>query len=215
MIRSSPKNMCSVRQRPIPSAPKSRARARVRRACRRSRARAAAEPRPPSRGSSRGPSFGCGGNERRTSPRYTRPVAAVDRDQVALAQHLPVEARSSWPLRSIVELLAARRRTACPCRAQRLPRGWSSRRAPSASPRRRPSRGCLRASSRRGRGSPSPALRTLDGMSASKTTRAARRAGRRVEPRAATSSRSLRVDHRMQQLVELTRVDRGRPPPPA
>ena len=59
--RSSPKNMCSVRQRPIPSAPNSRARDGVGRRCRRSRAPASrrnpsAQPRIVSKSS-----FSCGG----------------------------------------------------------------------------------------------------------------------------------------------------------
>ena len=109
--RSSPKNMCSVRQRPMPSAPSSRALA--------ASSGVSAFARTPSRRTSSAQpvsvsksSFSCGGTSG-SAPQDHLAAAAVDRDRVALAYVAPVDReRPRLERRSG----AARRppRTACP-----------------------------------------------------------------------------------------------------
>ena len=121
--RSSPKNMCSVRQRPMPSAPNSRARAAsaglsafARTFSRRS---SSAQPRIVWKSS-----FSCGGTSG-IAPTNTCAGAAVDRDHVALAQLVAAELRDR---RRRAGAPRSRRRTACPSRARRPPRARSCRR---------------------------------------------------------------------------------------
>ena len=148
-------NMCSVRQRPMPSAPNSRARA--------ASSGVSALARTPSRRiSSAQPTTGLEvlvdlRRHQRQRAREDLAGAAVDRDHVALG-----ERRARRPDGARVDVDAQRLgsppRRACPCRARRPPRARSCRRAPSARPARRARRGCRRASSPSAPGStPSPA----------------------------------------------------------
>ena len=138
-MRSPSKNICSVRQRPMPSAPKLRA-TRASAACRRWRARSCGAPRRPS------PS---GWRNRPTVPAAHRhlalqhlAVAAVDGDDVALFQR---DAAGDHGLRRHSRRGSCRRptRRACPCRARRRPHARSCRRASSGCPRPHACRGCL------------------------------------------------------------------------
>ena len=78
--------------------------------------------------------------------------AAVDREQVALAQLVRRRCVTRPRRRRRSRAPRSRRRTACPSRARRPPRARSSRRAPSGRPARGSGRGCRRASSPSGRG---------------------------------------------------------------
>ena len=132
--RSSPKNMCSVRQRPMPSAPKlARLGGVGRRVGVGAHARAGA-PRRPSRVIVAEVLAQLRRRPAAPRPSITSPRAAVDRDPVALATRScrrRVNVRASA---SICDRLRSRPRTACPCRARRPPRGRSCRRARSARP---------------------------------------------------------------------------------
>ena len=152
--RSSAMNMCSVRQRPIPCAPNSRALAAssgVSAFARTFRRRSSsAQPRIVSKSS-----LICGGTSGDGADDHAA-GAAVDRDRVALgaaacppiAQRARVEVDRQRP--------RSRRRRACPSRARRRPRARSSRRGRSGSPLPGSGRGCRRGSSPSGRGSRSP-----------------------------------------------------------
>ena len=125
--RSSPKNMCSVRQRPMPSRAELARLRRVRPRCRRSRAPSArrtssAQPRIVSKSS-----LIAGGTSANLADDDAA-RAAVDGDHVALVQRVLADPHR---LRVDVDLeaLRSRRRTACPCRARRRPRARSCRRA--------------------------------------------------------------------------------------
>ena len=115
-------NMCSVRQRPMPSAPNSRALAAssgVSAFARTFRRRiSSAQPRIVSKSS-----LICGGT-RSTGAEDHAPGAAVDRDHVALAELVAVERRRSSPS-CRPRAPRSRRRTACPSRARRRPRARS------------------------------------------------------------------------------------------
>ena len=148
-MRSPSKNMCSVRQRPMPSAPNSRAArasfgvSALARTCMRRTASAQPISVPKSPVSS-----GCSVG---TRPSKTSPVRAVDGDDVAGPPGLAGD-RHGAELRRRSSPRRRRRRRACPCRARRPPRGWSCRRARSGCRAPRPCRGCPPGSSRCGRG---------------------------------------------------------------
>jgi hypothetical protein len=141
-MRSPSKNMCSVRQRPMPSAPKSRAArasagvsALVRTFMRRMLVGPAHD------GAKSPDSSGCSIG---TSPFSTWPespsmvMTSPFRKLLALGDQLAVAHVDA-------QRAGAARRRACPCRAPPPPRGWSCRRAWSGCPRRRACRGCPRA----------------------------------------------------------------------
>ena len=141
--------------------------------------------------------------------------AAVDRDRVALGELLAADASACAP-RGRSSGPRSRRRTACPSRARRRPRARSCRRARSGSRSPGSGRGCRRASSPSGRGSRSrPPSPRSSAVSASSTIAPQAAPGEAFRPCAATSSSRGRVDHRVQQLVELAPGRSARPPPRA
>ena len=179
-------NMCSVRQRPMPWAPNSRALA-----------------------ASSGVSALARTFSRRmlVGPAEDRLEVLVDlrRDEVDLADdHAPVPpsivivspSASSWP--PIVDRPRrrgrstgprSRRRTACPSRARRRRRARSCRRARSGSPAPGSGRGCRPGSSPSGRGSrPRPARPRFSAVSASSTIAPQAAPGEAFRPCAATST---------------------------
>ena len=170
-MRLGSKNMCSVRQRPMPSAPNARAIARV---LRRVGVRAHAQPAQPV-----GPAHQLVEVRRRaractvgTAPSITSPVEPSSVIDVALAQHVRRRTRISPRARSRCAARRSRRRSTCPCRAPPPPRARSCRRARSGCPAPRACRGCPRARSRCARGSPSRrALARASASSALNTTR--------------------------------------------
>ena len=201
------KNMCSVRHRPMPSAPNARAtRAscgvsalvrtpsrRVRSAQRisvrelpverRLRRRAASARRAPA-----GSPTGCGSS----APADHLARRAVDRQRIALARAIVPprcsRARFARPRRR----LSRRRRTACPSRARRPPRARSCRRGSSGCRPPRPSRRCPPGWSRRARAAP---LR-LRSASCSRRRRVKRsRPMPRRDPRAARARATRPVSH--------------------
>ena len=203
--RSASTNMCSVRQRPMPSAPNSRALAAsagvsafVRTFSRRI---ASAHSRIETKSS-----FSCGATSG-TEPTITSPVPPSIVIMSPSAELVPGQAcRSSRARRRAAPRSPSRR--ACPCRARRRRRATSGRRARS---------GCRRACtmpwkssgvvSQRTRMTLSPALPRSSAVSASKTIVPEAAPGRGVEALRDDLDLGGRVDPRVQELVELRRVD--------
>ena len=198
VIRSPSKNMCSVRQSPMPSAPKPRA---MRASCGRVGVRAdleACAPRRPTP-SSRANAWYAGAFAARPHPaddlhdlaRRRRQVAAIDLARRAVERD-PVAFRApsspSTSKRAVLDVdrdrPCSRRRRTCPCRARRRPRGSSCRRAPSAPRAPRRCRESPPASSRRGRESPLARARRAARRRRGRTPR---RRSRRRDSRAARS----------------------------
>ena len=203
-------NMCSVRQRPIPSAPNSRALAAssgVSAFARTLRRRtSSAQPRIVSKFS-----LICGGT-RSTSSRITLPVAAVDRDHVALGELRAADRER--PAREIDrEPLAARdARLSHPARDDGGVRGHPAVRGEDALGldeavdvvRRRlaPDQDHVLARP--------PALLGRVGI---ERDQALCRAGRRVQPFRRDLVLGVQVDHRVEELVELRAPRSARSPP--
>ena len=208
--RSSPKNMCSVRQRPMPCAPNSRARAASGgvSAFARTRSRRNPSAQPSTVWKS---SFSEGGTSS-TAPRIDGAAAAVDRDHVTFAQLVPAEGRDAALERQPVAARDAR--LPHPPRHHRCVRGH-----PSVH-RQDPLRGDHPVDVVRRRlvadEDHRAALRPLDRRVGFEDDAAARRAGARVQPLARPASRRrVRVDRRMEELVELGGIDARRPRPRA
>ena len=141
-------------------------------------------------------------------------VAAIDGDDVALAEGL---CPSPSACRSCSRRAASRRRTrrACPCRAPPPRRGWSCRRAWSGCLPRHACRGCLPGWSRCGPGSPCGLAPSASSASSEeKTISPVAAPGEAGRPIADHVARGLRIDGRMQQLVERGRDRCAAPPPP-
>ena len=202
MSRSPSKNMCSVRQRPMPSAPKSRPR------CASAGVSALTRTR-----SWRILSAHCmsrlklpdqlGRHERSPGPRSTRPlppstvIQSPCCERAAVHRELPALPR---PPRAP----GRRRRRACPCRAPRRPRATSCRPARSESPWRRPCRGSPRA------GLPphqdhrlALAAQLLGQVGVEHRGAAMRRRVRRGGRSSAGRDAALRIDRGVQQLIEI------------
>ena len=166
--RSSPKNMCSVRQRPMPcGAELARPAGVLGRVGVRAHAEAAGVVGPRRDGRE------VVGHLRRHERHRAvddQAAAAVDRDLVALGHGRPVHGE---PAGRRVDVQAPRRRTrtACPSRARRPRRATSCRRGPSARPAPGSGRGCRQGSSP-----------TAPGSRARRPARAPRRCRRRTPP---------------------------------
>ena len=147
-------------------------------------------------------------DERRPRRRSTRPVPPSIVITSPSRELVPADREPSRASRSIVQRLAAGdARLAHPARDDGRVRGHAAVRGEDAL-RLRSCRGCRPASSPSGRGSRSrPPCRAPRRVSASKTTLPEAAPGRGVQARRGDLELRVRVDHRVQQLVELRRVD--------
>ena len=209
-MRSASKNMCSVRQRPMPSAPNSRA-------WRASRGVSAlARTLQPPLGVGPAHERGKVAGELRLAHLGTAdqhlPGAAVDGDHVALAAARASRPAACRPWRRS----AARRhprRTAVPCRGRRRPRGSSCRRAPSDMP----AAACMPwmssgLVSRRTRMTSRPRVRSASASSAVKTISPAAAPGRSRQAAGQDILLRVGIERRVQELVECRRDRRASPP---
>ena len=189
---SASKNMCSVRQSPMPSAPKARGLLRV---ARRIGIGAHAQP----------PLCVRPAHQRGECARQLRlahlgasvqhlPRAAVDGDDVALLEGALADLHRAG-LGVDAQRAGAATRTAAPCRARRRRRGSSCRRARSGCRPRRACRGCPRGSSRGAPGSPrGPCALRASASSASNTISPAAAPGEAGRPVAITSFSAVGID---------------------
>ena len=210
--RSSPKNMCSVRQRPIPSAPNSRARAASSGVSAFARTRQA--PRVVGPAEDRLEVLVDLRRHERDLADEDAAGAAVDRDHVALGERLGRRAAPSAALVDRQRLAARDARLAHPARDDGRVRGHAA--VHGEDPlrgdhpvdvvgRRLPADEDHRAVLRRAR----PPCRRR------RRSRRSPRPGDAFRPPRRLVGAAVGIDHRVQELVELRRVDAARPPPRA
>ena len=181
-IFCSPKNMCSVRQRPMPSAPS----ARLNRIARNVGIGANPDCAERLRPAHKLQQFGIIGLRRAvvfSLPLMTRPVVPSSEIQSPALNTCPSHASRAFFPRP--RCRPRRQRSTCPCRASPRPRGWSCRRVKSECPRPLPCRECLPAWFRRAPGSPGSCApcRLLHGFIGGENDLADSRARRRRQAR--------------------------------